>query len=222
MKRRWVLCALILLAGFQMANAQFIADKGLRAGVALSNQSYRFTSIEYLMDTDPILSPFVAVYAETFKGNDFSMRTDLAFACRGSATTTQSISVNHLDGDRISVSEGAKVTSRHRYLSLAPMLRARTENGAWIPYALIGPRLDMLLYYSSQSDYPLEEQNRFVLGLSMGVGIEFSLSRRALLIEIQYQPDLSPLVNTAPLHINNNSLVFTAGLSFGASRSQKK
>ena len=222
MKRRWTLGAFILFAGFQMASAQFIANKGLRAGVALSNQSYLFTPIEYLMETDPIFSPSLVLFAEAFKGNDFSLRTDLAFACRGSSTKTQSVLVNHLDGDRITVSEGEKVSSRHRYLSLAPMLRARTKSGGFTPYALIGPRLDMLLYYSSQSAYPLEQQNRFILGLSMGVGMEFSMSQRVLLVEIQYQPDLSTVLNTAPLHISNNSLVLTVGLSFGSSHSQRK
>ncbi|MCP4312802.1 MAG: PorT family protein [Bacteroidetes bacterium] len=214
MRRRWMVIGLILLAGFQAAGAQFIASKGVRAGVALSNQSYQITSINYMIETDPILSPSLVLFAEAFKGDHFSLRTDLAFACRGSSTTTQSVSVNHLEGDRVIVNEGEKATSRHRYLSLAPMLRARTGNGGIEPYALIGPRLDMFLYYSSQSEFPLEEQNRFILGISMGVGAEFKLSQRELFAEILYQPDLSPVVNTEPLMVNNNSLVLTLGISF--------
>ena len=205
---------MIWIFGFQVASAQFIDALGLKAGVALSNQSYRITSIDYLMKTDPILSPSLVFFAETFKGEHFSMQTDFAFACRGSSTTTQSITVDHLNGDRVIVNEGDKVSSRHRYLAISPMLRARTGNEGFEPYALVGPRLDILLYYSSQSDYPLEEQNSFILGLTMGVGAEFVVRERSLSAEIQFQPDLSPVNNTEPLLINNNSLVFTLGIGF--------
>jgi hypothetical protein len=205
---------LILLAGFQLADAQFIASSGIRMGVALSNQTYRITPLGYVIDTDPILSPSLVLFAETFKGDNFSMRTDLAFACRGSSTTTQSVYVDHLNGDQISVNEGEKSTSRHRYLSLAPLLRARTGREGFEPYALFGPRLDMFLYYSSQSEYPMEEQNRFIFGITMGVGAKFSLSHREFYAEIQYQPDLSPVTNTEPLQVTNNSLVLTLGISF--------
>ncbi len=202
---------MIWLLGSQLADAQFISSLGVKGGVALSNQSFRITPINYTMDTKAIFSPSVVFFAEAFQGDHFTLQTDFAFACRGSSTSTRSITVDHLNGNQVIVNEGEKVTSRHRYLAISPMLRARTYNGGVEAYALVGPRLDLLLYYSTHSDYPLEEQNDVILGLTLGMGVEFPLKQNMLLIELLFQPDLSPVTNKDPLMINNNSLVLTVG-----------
>lgn len=202
---------MIWLLSAQLANAQFISSFGVKGGVALSNQSYRITPINYTMDTKPIFSPSVVFFAEAFQGDHFTMQTDFAFACRGSSTTTRSLTVDHLKNNQVIVNEGEKATSRHRYLAISPMLRARTSNGGVEAYALFGPRLDILLYYSSQSEYPLDAQNHVILGLTFGLGVEFPLKKNMLFTELLFQPDLSPVNNTEPLMINNNSLVLTLG-----------
>ena len=211
MRWRWTTVGLIWILGSQMVNAQFISGLGLKGGVALSNQSYRISALDYTIDTDPILSPSLVFFAEAFQGDHFTLQTDFAFACRGSKTSTRSITVDHLNSDRVIVNEGEKVTSRHRYLAISPMLRARTNNGGLEAYALAGPRVDFLLYYSTDSEYPLEDQNNVILGLTLGVGMEIPVKQNMFLVEIQFQPDLSPLTNEDPLLVNNNSLVLTVG-----------
>jgi hypothetical protein len=81
-----------------------------------------------------------------------------------------------------------------------------------VPYFLLGPRLDFLLNYASDSDYPLEVQNGTILGLTFGTGLEYRLDQFHLVAEIQYQSDLSPVTNEDPLLINNNALSFTIGI----------
>ena len=211
MSLRWTCIGLICILGSQLVNAQFISSFGVKGGVALSNQSYQISSIDYTLDTDPIFSPSLVFFAEALQGDHFSWQTDFAFACRGSSTNTESITVDHQNSDQLIVNEGDKSTSRHRYLSISPMLRARTNSGGIEAYALLGPRVDFLLYYSTDSDYPLEEQNNVILGLTMGVGVSFPMKQNTLFTEIQFQPDLSPLTNQEPLLINNNSLVLTLG-----------
>jgi len=120
--------------------------------------------------------------------------------------------VNHLDNDRIIVTEGGMTKSVFRYLSIAPMARYRIDKGHLVPYFLLGPRLDMLLRYSSDSDYPLTGQNGFILGLTGGVGLEFSLQRTAVFTEILYQPDLSPVTGEDPLLVNNHMISLTLGV----------
>ena len=217
MRWRWTGIGLIWLLGSQVAYAQFIAGIGVKGGLALSNQSYRISSIDYRIETDPITGPSLAFFAEAFYGDHLSLQTDFAFACRGSSTTTQSITVNHLNSDQVIVNEGEKTSSRFRYLAISPMLRARTNNGGIEAYALAGPRLDLLLYYSSDSEYPLEEQNHVIVGLTLGIGVEFPLKQNMLFAEIQFQPDLSPLTSKEPLLINNNSLLLTVGYRWNRS-----
>lgn len=211
MRWRWTAIGLICILGSHVSNAQFISSFGVKGGVALSNQSYKITRINTSLDTDPILSPSLVFFAEAFQGDHFTLQTDFAFACRGSSTTTESITVDHQNSNQLIVNEGDKVTSRHRYLAISPMLRARTNNGGIDAYALLGPRVDFLLYYSTDSDYPLEEQNNVILGLTMGVGVSFPIKQNLLFTEIQFQPDLSPVTNQEPLLVNNNSLVLTLG-----------
>ena len=218
MRWRWTAIGLICILGSQLANAQFISSFGVKGGVALSNQSYKITPINYLLDTDPILSPSLVFFAEAFQGDHFTLQTDFAFACRGSSRTTESITVDHQNSNQLIVNEGDKVTSRHRYLAISPMLRARTNNGGVDAYALLGPRVDFLLYYSTDSDYPLEEQNNVILGFTMGVGVSFPMKQNVLFTEIQFQPDLSPLTNQEPLLVNNNSLVLTLGYRWKSKR----
>ena len=211
MKRLWII-AIFCMAVAQQADGQDKLSWGAKAGVSLSNQNYQFTPIDYSMDTEVILGPALSLFMETFRGDHFSFQADLSFVCRGSSTSTQSVTVNHLDQDRIVVNEGDLTTSRFRCLSLAPMLRARSDFGRLTPYALFGPRVDLILNYDTDSDYPLEEMNTLILGLVFGVGAEFSVSGKGLFAEVQYQPDLSPVTNREPLLVNNNSLVFTLGI----------
>ena len=212
MKRGILYICLILVTCPGPVNGQLIDGLGLKAGVSLSNQTIRFTPIEYTMETDPILEPAAALFLEAFRGRSFSMQADFAYITRGNTTTTRSVTVNHLDQDRITENKGDPVTSKFRYLSITPMIRARTELENIIPYALVGPRIDVHLSYSTDSDYPLEQINHLIVGLSFGIGIEYRLDRTGLFLEVQYQPDLSPVTNREPLLVNNNSLFIAAGI----------
>jgi hypothetical protein len=212
MKRAIPAILIILLYGSPVVNGQFVEAVGLKAGVSLANQSYRFTPIDYTMETDPVTGPAVAVFMENFRKQHLSLQVDLGFAAKGSKTTTRSVTVNHLDNDRIIVNEGDLSVSRFYYLSLCPAVRYRIDRERLVPYAVLGPRLDLLLKYKTDSDYPLEEQKRIIVGLSGGVGLEFNLSGMGVFIEAQFQPDLSPVTGKDPLHVNNNILLFTVGV----------
>ena len=185
---------------------------GFKAGVSMANQSYKFTPIDYTMETESVVGPTFGFFLEVLKGAHFSFQMDLAYTSKGSKTTTESITVNHMDNDRIYVNEGDLLTSKFSYLSFSPMGRYRFEMEGMIPYLLLGPRLDILLSYETDSDYPLETQNNLILGLTLGTGLEFTLSKLSLFAELQYQPDLSPVNSTEPLLINNDMLSVTLGL----------
>ena len=58
MKRLAWIIGITWIAGLQLAGGQVIGSMGLKAGVSLSNQSYRFTPIDYTMETEAILGPF--------------------------------------------------------------------------------------------------------------------------------------------------------------------
>lgn len=212
MKRNLVTISIIVWAGFLALYGQIPSSLGVKAGISLANQSYRFTPIDYTMETELVAGPAFSLLVEAFRGVHFSLQVDLSYAVKGSRSSTQSVTVDHLDNDRITVNEGEMTTSTFSYISLAPLARYRLGQRSLVPYFLLGPRMDILLKYSSESEYPLVKQNGAILGLTCGAGLEYRLQRLGLFTELQYLPDLSPVTNEEPLLINNNMVSFTLGI----------
>ncbi|MCD4709525.1 MAG: PorT family protein [Bacteroidales bacterium] len=212
MKRNAVTIAIIVWAGFLALSGQIPSSLGVKAGLSLANQSYRFTPIDYTLETEPVVGPAFSLFVEAFRGAHFTLQVDLSYAVKGSRSSTQSVTVNHLDNDRITVNEGEKTKSTFSYLSLAPMARYMVGQGSLVPYFLLGPRVDILLKYSSGSEYPLVKQNGTILGLTCGAGVEFRLQKLGLFTELQYLPDISPVTSEEPLLINNNMISLTMGI----------
>ena len=212
MKAVKIVILFMLLTETFAVQGQIIESMGLKAGISMANQSYRFTPIDYAIETEPVIGPAAGLFVETFRKEHLSIQMDLAFAAKGSKSSTQSITVNHLDNDRITVNEGDLRVSDFYYLSLSPMARYRFENERMSPYFLLGPRLDFLLKYKTDSDYPLEEQNSVIVGLSGGMGLEFKLRELGVFVEVQFQPDLSTVTSKDPLRVNNNILFISLGV----------
>ncbi len=212
MNRRSLPIALLLLACTNGLFAQKPSSLGLKGGVALANQSYRITAIDLELDTKAVTGPTLSIFVEAFKLPHFSVQLDVGYAAKGSTTTTKSVTVNHLDNDRITINEGEAARSDFTYLSVVPLARYRWELEPFCPYVLLGPRVDFHLRYGTESEYPLEEQNQTILGLSMGAGLEYKIQNLGLFAELQYLPDLSPVIHEEPLLINNNMLSLCLGI----------
>jgi len=214
MKRALPAIAIIILSAAMTVEGQFMGNVGLKAGVSLANQDYKITPIDYVLETDPVIGPGIAIFIEAFRGKRFSFQSDLAFVTKGSKTTTQSVTVNHLDNDNIVVNEGDPKVSKFYYLCLSPMARYRIDLERITPYALLGLRVDFLLKYKTDSDYPLEEKNKVIPGLTGGLGVEYNLNGLGIFIEFQYQTDAMPVTGIDPLLINNNIFLFTLGIRY--------
>lgn len=209
----------IVIAGFLFGctltvNGQFVKSAGVKAGISLANQSHLIDVIDHTLETGPVAGPAVTFFSEFFRGKHLGLQADLSYLARGSKSSVESVTVNHLDNDRITVNEGDEKISRFHYLSLSPLAYYRFGGGRVTPYLLLGPRFDLLIKYETESEYPLEDQNDLILGLSGGAGVEFSVGKMGVLAELQFQPDLSPVTNRDPLLINNNSLVFCVGIRY--------
>lgn len=214
MKRVIPVIVIVLLSATLAVEGQFIGGVGLKAGVSLANQSHQITPIDYTLETDPVMGPAAGIFLEAFRGEHFSFQTDLVFVAKGSKTNTQSVTINHLDNDNIVVNEGDPKVSKFYYLTLSPMARYRIELESITPYVLLGPRVDFLLKYETDSDYPLEEQNKVIPGLTGGVGVEYNLKGLGIFMEFQYQTDAMPVTSKDPLLINNNIFLFTLGIRY--------
>jgi hypothetical protein len=214
MKKPIIILWAAMLISSATVSGQFIDGVGLKGGLSLSNTSHEFTPLEYTIETQPVIGPALAAFVEVLQGEHLSLQLDAAYASRGSKTRVESITVDHMNNDRIMVNEGEEQVSNFTYLSFSPMARFRAQKGSITPYVLLGPRVDLLLKYETDSPYPLDDQNDMILGLTGAVGLEYSLSMLAVFAELQYQPDLSPVTNTEPLLVNNNALSLLLGVRF--------
>jgi hypothetical protein len=214
MNRVSLIIAALLIGCTLTLNGQFVKSAGLKAGISMANQSHRIDIIDYTIETELIAGPVVTLFSEFYRGKHLGLQADLSYVARGSKTSVESVTVNHLKNDLITVNEGEPKVSRFNYISLSPVVRYRIRGAAVTPYLLLGPRFDYLIKYETESEYPLEEQNSFILGLSGGAGVELSMGKLGLMAELQYQPDLSPVTNQDPLLINNNCLLFSVGINF--------
>lgn len=216
MKVRALLISLFMLAGSPCLQAQSSWNFGLKAGVSLANQDviFQLPDTEYQMETALIAGPTASLLVEYMWGKGWGIQMDAGYIPKGSSTTTESISVLHLENNRVVENKGASSRSSFHYLSFAPQLRYRILRGNFTPYLLAGPRLDVLLGYESDAAYPLEEQRSVIPGLSFGLGAEAWFGQTGIFFEMQYQGDLFPVTGTDPVLINNLAGLFTIGLRY--------
>lgn len=207
----------LLIFGTPCIHGQLIDSYGLKGGVSFTNQSIRFTPIDYRMESDPIAGPSIILFIEGFKRQYQSIRLDLGYINKGFSSVVQSITVNHQVNDRLEVNEGDRYQSDFHYLSFSPLGRFFIEKDLISIYGILGPRLDILLKYITDSDYPLEDQNRLILGIDFGAGLEFELNKISLLTEIRYQPDITKVENREPMLIKNNGIIFLLGIKMNRS-----
>lgn len=212
MKRSLVTIALIVWAGLLALHGQFPSSFGAKVGISGADQTYMLTPIDYKLDTEAVVGPTFSLFMEAFRGNHFSLQTDLSYFLKGSKSNTQSVTVDHKNNDQIIVNEGDMSTSTFMYLSIAPMARYRMGQGSLQPYFLLGPRVDFLLKYDTDSEYPLDDQNSVIPGLTIGAGLEYRLNNLGLFAELQYQGDLFPVTGQDPLLVNNHLISFTLGV----------
>jgi len=214
MKRSVLIIIIAGLFGTTMTHAQALRSYGVKGGLTMANQRYEFTTFDYRMETKPVFRPAIGLFAELFHHEYLSVQADLIYAGKGSKTSTTSITVNHLDNDNVTVNEGPVTSSSYHYASFSPMIRYRNEDIFPVLYVMLGPRFEKLIAYNTQSDYPLDDQNTTMFGLTGSFGAEFSLGELDAFVELQYQPDMTPVTDELPLLVRNSIVMLTVGVRF--------
>jgi len=216
MKTFRIIALLIVLPFSAGLLAQTTWNMGLKAGLSLSGQSviFRLTDEDYQIETGNIAGPTGSLFVEYTRDKRWGIQLDAAYIPKGSSTHTESITVHHLEGNRITENTGEQTISRHNYLSLAPQFRYRILKSGFTPYVMAGARVDFLLAYNTDSSYPLDDQNKVIPGLNLGAGLEAYSGSLGLFLEVLFQGDIIPVTGTEPMLINNHTGLFTIGLRY--------
>jgi hypothetical protein len=201
----------LFFALFQFdSSAQIFRSYGIKLGVSSSNLNFGIYEPGL---TRRIPGFGAAVYAEWFNTTFFTVITQLELTQHGSIIDIYS--TEDFGSRRIGL-EGDY--NRLHYLS-APILAKCTFTKMTVnPYLLIGPRIDYLLWYATDSRFLDDTYRRFkrvLLGGSAGIGCDSgTLLPITLVAEVRYNADFGNSYENPYSTIRKDSFDLWLGCAF--------
>ncbi len=175
MKKSKLIAVLFLLSSFS-AGAQFVSALGAAAGVSYSKEGWNpeqwATQEQYLLRYNG------AVLAEFFTDPVYRWRAEIMYNALG----TKEVVISN------------KYVNATNYISLNNYLKYQREFFKFIPYILIGPRVEYL-FSRNASVFPdaIAGMSSIHISAAAGAGVELvSFSRLKPFIEVFYNRDLMP------------------------------
>ncbi|MBK9049300.1 MAG: PorT family protein [Bacteroidetes bacterium] len=216
MKKTFVL--FFTLATTSLVNGQVLKNLGIKGGVSIANQTWNLKSENKTLDADARNGFYGAVSLEFLKSKYLTLTTDFGYCAKGSTQKVANTTNDMPEGN------GTYKTydSKFNYFTLSPMLKARYEVSHFIPYALLGLRMDYQLSYKSDFDYEQIDNDfhKTIWGTNFGVGLEYKTKQLGFLLEGQYQYDFTKVIDTPTssnntgLKVNNSAFVICIGLKY--------
>jgi len=208
---RYIIIVTTLMVFFQPRSpAQFCKLYGVKIGATFAEQYFRDPATRTNIRRIPGFT--AAVFAEWFNTPHFSLVSQLELTQRGSITDLRT--TEGFESWRI-VYVG--LHSHLHYLSVPILAKWSFTTNPVVPYLLIGPRVDYLLWYSSDFgwyDGLYKEFKKTLLGGSVGLGWNSaSLLPVTLVGEIRYNFDF--INSSMPYNnVRNDAFDFWLGYAF--------
>jgi hypothetical protein len=203
MKKSFLL--LFLFAYATVVFSQSFKSIGIKSGLTLSKQIWNYVTIDNKIIKDNKQGFCLYLSSEFIDNKYFSLLVDAGFAQKGT-------------------SEPSPLTfsSTFNYVTVSPLIKMRWERMSLIPYAIAGPRFDILMNYVSDIDLSSLEanMNKITLGLVYGGGLEFRNKHIGFMAEAQQQIDATKFINqpttnnTSELNVRNQALIIQAGIRY--------
>lgn len=199
-------------------NGQVLKSIGIEGGASIANQTWLLKADAKTLKTDNRVSFYGAATLEFLKLKYLSLTTDFGYCAKGHTEKIPNTTVDMPEGD------GTYKTydTKFNYFTFSPMLKARYEITHFIPYALLGLRLNYQLSYKSDFNYEQIERdfNKTVWGANFGAGVEYKIKQLGIFLEGQYQYDFTKVMDTpssasnSGIEVKNNAFVICIGLKY--------
>jgi hypothetical protein len=195
--KKAILCLLTVLPF--TAGAQFFNGIGITVGATAANQKFMYRDPALVSKKNYVFGFNASVMAEMTSYDYVRWVSEIQFNQKGS----------------VDKREEGSYANRLQYLSWNNYLKIRYELYSFIPYVLVGPRLDYTLTQATSSPDALGSYQPLHLSLAVGAGAELiSYSRWKLFAEAFYVPDVMPAYTAPNLHITNKDFELRVGLKY--------
>ena len=196
---------LIVIVCFSLkANAQFVSALGITLGASASKQNFYFQNPEEKLKKNFRYGFNGSVFAEFFSHKYARWVSEIMYNQKGS--------IDNIDD--------SKYQNKLSYLSWNNYLKIRYELFHFIPYVLIGPRLEYKLTQNMESPPIVTNFSQLHISPAFGVGLEFiSYGNIKFLVESYYNPDwkkfdLTMGYVTDPFNVQNINIELRVGLKY--------
>ena len=215
--KKTILSGLILISCIT-AIGQFIDNYGIKIGVGLSNQYWKYKNdrFSYLSGWNDNRTGLIGqVYAEKNFGRYLSFRPTTGYIQKG---FIDDITLKTEDGEELGVKNNNVL---FHDLSLDLVLKVIPVDKTIKPYIFGGVRGDYLLDYRSViinfqgEDHELDTDlyddfNKFTLGTIIGVGVSY---KDLLFLDLEYNPAITKNFESDGLAINDKYFSLTLGVN---------
>jgi hypothetical protein len=198
---------ILFLLGFVIAKAQFFQGIGVFGGLTWSNQKYFFGNIEPNSAYKSInrLRYSGGLMSEWIDHDYIRWQMNLAYVQKGMKDYSQL---------------GVAAYNHYDQISFENYLKLRYEAYRFVPYVLVGPRVEYTIIQNTQVFKPYSDNfSKIKLSLGLGAGAELvTFGRLKPFIEVYYNPYILPLHMQDKVNVGGRTLELRIGVIYRPKR----
>lgn len=196
------------------SQAQILRGYGIKIGTTLASEDWDYTRLSTDFTPDSRWGFNLGVFVEFLDIPYFSLVTELNYIQKGRTVELPITSVTYPDG----TGDYFTWDTRVDYYDLSVLGKLRFETSDFVPYILIGPKIDFEINrYQSQTNVFNVFENDFndvLYGIRTGACSEFNFYSTKLLIEILFDFNFTKLYESEYLKVTSDSFDFRLGIMF--------
>jgi len=203
---------IIVLFIVSTSQAQLLRGYGFKVGATLASEDWDYKQLNDFQP-DSRWGFNIGVFCEFLNIPYFSVVTEFNYVQKGMSEDIPVTTITQPDGT------GEYITwdTRVDYLDLSALGKLRFDLEMFLPYILLGPKIDFEIAqeHSLGSANIVEENfNEVMYGFKIGIGGTIKINTISLLAEILYDYDINDLYEGEYLTVTSNSVDFRLGIMF--------
>ena len=210
MKARFWTITVSLLWSISLAYSQPIKNIGLKAGLAFTNQAWKYSFMDSDLPTKTRLGLDIGIAVEWLKDSPVTIMTELHFVQKGMKDELIVTTEQYPNGTGQTIAKQPRVD----YLSIPLMAKYTLRFNTIAICAVAGLRYDLFVSSAGEGfELVIDKFRKSELGGSFGCGAEFtSPFDRTIGLEFRYSPTFQKSYSSQFLTVSNQSMELLVGI----------